>query len=202
MGETQYHSKPPPQNYSDVSLPLSDPPPSYHSIPLALEVAAANQIQPIYNARGRDSRSSSISYYPTEAPPGNCYPPMYEEAVGESSSRAFSSGSRGIYPYHWPFPPCEGAQWINPGMGGYSREAVELHNMYHFLVEEEGWISPLMTVSEEDEARRRRFQLIFDHDFFYWKQFRVFSKWGIFVQLDEQVKQGQLEDFEASCKSK
>ena len=78
------------------------------------------------------------------------------------------NGSESNYPYNWPFPPCEGAQWLYPGAGGYSRAAVEIHNMYHFMVEEEGWISPLMTVSEEDEARRRRFQLIFDDWSFVW----------------------------------
>ena len=189
-GESQYHGKSALPHYSNLSLPLSTPPPSYHSIPLAVEAAsAANQIQPIYTAARRDSRaSSSLSFYPPEAPPVNYYPPMYEQVqtqsrapsiypdesrttVDYSSSSSYSSNShsrsRGVYPFGWPLPPCEGAVWVDPGPRGYSREAVEIHNMYHHLVEEEGWLSPLMTVTPEDEARRRRFQLIFGHDFFW-----------------------------------
>ncbi len=91
-----------------------------------------------------------------------------------SSSGGYTAGHSGsgawwaqAVPHPWPLPPCEGAQWLEFGERGPPREAVEIHNMYHFLVEEEGWISPLMTVSEEDERRRRRYQLIFGHDFFW-----------------------------------
>lgn len=150
---------------STPSLPLSTPPPSYHSIPQALEVAQINrdQCQPIYTAR-RESRPSistqlsPIEELPTYSPPTP--PPAY-------GSAAVWGDSGLCWPDPWPLPPCEGAQWLDCGTGPYSRAAVEIHNMYHFMVEDEGWISPLMTVSEEDEARRRRYRIIFDHDF-YW----------------------------------